>query len=47
MTEKSEYNYSLLNLEESIREVMEGEFTPQETTETTEAAPAPSAAPNS
>ena len=30
MTEKSEYNYSLLNLQESLREVMEGEFTPQE-----------------
>ena len=34
MTEKSEYNYSLLNLEESIREVMEGEFTPQEVYDT-------------
>ena len=30
MTEKSEYNYSLLNLQESLREVMEGEYTPQE-----------------
>tara|TARA_R100001082_G_scaffold56036_1_gene30856 strand:- start:642 stop:1070 length:429 start_codon:yes stop_codon:yes gene_type:complete len=30
MTEKSEYNYSLIHLQESLREVMEGEFTPQE-----------------
>jgi len=30
MTEKSEYNYSLIHLQESLREVMEGEYTPQE-----------------
>ena len=30
MTEKSEYNSSLIHLQESLREVMEGEFTPQE-----------------
>ena len=30
MTEKSECNYSLIHLQESLREVMEGEFTPQE-----------------
>ena len=30
MTEKSEYNSSLIHLQESLREVMEGEYTPQE-----------------
>ena len=30
MTEKSEHNYSIENLQDSLREVMIGEFTPQE-----------------
>ena len=30
MTEKSDYNYSIENLQDSLREVMIGEFTPQE-----------------
>ena len=30
MTEKSEHNYSIQNLQDSLREVMIGEFTPQE-----------------
>jgi len=30
MTEKSDYNYSIENLQDSIREVMIGEFTPQQ-----------------
>tara|TARA_S200000501_G_C20811120_1_gene738427 strand:- start:1162 stop:1509 length:348 start_codon:yes stop_codon:yes gene_type:complete len=34
MTEKSEYNYSLLNLQESLREIMESEVTPEEVYDT-------------
>tara|TARA_Y100001973_G_C5203314_1_gene339487 strand:- start:246 stop:674 length:429 start_codon:yes stop_codon:yes gene_type:complete len=30
MTEKPEYNYSLINLQESLREIMESEITPEE-----------------
>jgi len=30
MTEKSEYSYSIQNLQDSLREVMVGEYTPQE-----------------
>ena len=30
MTEKSEYSYSIQNLQEALREVMVGEYTPQE-----------------
>ena len=30
MTEKSEHNYSIQNLQDALREVMIGEFTPQE-----------------
>ena len=30
MTEKSEYSYSIQNLQDSLREVMAGEYTPQE-----------------
>ena len=30
MTEKSDYSYSIHNLQESLREVMAGEYTPQE-----------------
>jgi hypothetical protein len=34
MTEKSDYNYSLLNLRESLREIMESEITPEEVYDT-------------
>jgi len=30
MTEKSDHSYSIYNLQESLREVMAGEYTPQE-----------------
>ena len=30
MTEKSEYSYSIQNLQDALREVMVGEYTPQE-----------------
>ena len=30
MTEKSDYSYSIQNLQDSLREVMVGEYTPQE-----------------
>ena len=30
MTEKSEYSYSIQNLQDALREVMAGEYTPQE-----------------
>ena len=30
MTEKPEYNYSLINLQESLQEIMESEITPEE-----------------
>tara|TARA_Y100001973_G_scaffold10516_1_gene14237 strand:+ start:204 stop:581 length:378 start_codon:yes stop_codon:yes gene_type:complete len=30
MTEKSEYSYSIQNLQDSLQEVMAGEYTPQE-----------------
>ena len=30
MTEKSDYSYPIQNLQESLREVMVGEYTPQE-----------------
>ena len=30
MTEKSEYSYSIQNLQDSLQEVMVGEYTPQE-----------------
>ena len=30
MTEKSDYSYSIQNLQESLREVMVGEYTPKE-----------------
>ena len=33
MTEKSDYSYSIQNLQESLREVMTGEYTPQEINE--------------